>query len=77
MRDEKGVYEKILAVPVAAPRFDDIYDISDVQKHWLVEIENFFDTYRLLEKKESYVEGWKGADEENVVLGKYGLRQSG
>ena len=41
MRDEKGIDEKVLAVPVADPRFDDIDDISDVQGHWLVEIENF------------------------------------
>ena len=44
MRDEMGTDEKILAVPVADPRFDDIDDMGDLQKHWLLEIENSFDT---------------------------------
>jgi len=73
MRDEKGIDEKILAVPIADPRFDDIRDISHVQRHWLVEIENFFNTYKLLEGKESYVEGWKGAEEARAVLERYWL----
>lgn len=71
MRDEKGTDEKILAVPTADPRFDGIEDISDLQKHWLVEIENFFATYKMLEEKESSVEGWKGAGEAREVLTKY------
>ena len=73
MRDEKGVDEKILGVPVADPRFDGIKDISDLQKHWLVEIENFFNIYKTLEKKEIRVEGWRGADEARAVLKKYSL----
>ena len=71
MRDEKGVDEKILAVPVADPRFDGINDISDLQPHWLAEIENFFNTYKLLEDKETVVEEWRGAHEAHVVLRKY------
>jgi inorganic pyrophosphatase len=38
-----------------------------------VEIENFFNTYKLLEGKESYVEGWKGAEEARAVLKRYWL----
>lgn len=72
MRDEKGIDEKILAVPVADPRFDGIHDINDLQKHWLVEIENFFSMYKELEGgKETHVEGWKGKEEDRVILGKY------
>ena len=75
MRDEKGIDEKILAVPVAEPRFDEIHDIKDVQKHWLLEIENFFNTYKLLEDKETQVEGWKGAREAKAVLKRYSPRK--
>ena len=75
MRDEKGIDEKILAVPVAEPRFDEIHDIKDVQKHLLLEIENFFNTYKLLEDKETRVEGWKGAREAKAVLKKYSPRK--
>lgn len=71
MRDEKGIDEKILAVPVGDPRFDEIQDIRDLQKHWLAEIENFFNTYKVLESKYSYVEGWRGAEEAQAVLEKY------
>lgn len=71
MRDEKGIDEKILGVPVADPRFEGICDIGDLQKHWLVEIENFFDTYKLLEGKETVVEGWQDAREARAVLERY------
>jgi inorganic pyrophosphatase len=71
MRDEKGVDEKILGVPLADPRFDEINDITQVQKHWLAEIENFFRTYKLLEKKETSVEDWKDARTAREVLKKY------
>jgi inorganic pyrophosphatase len=71
MRDEKGVDEKILGVPLADPRFDEINDITQVQKHWLAEIENFFSTYKLLEKKETRVEDWKDARTAREVLKKY------
>ncbi len=71
MRDEKGLDEKILGVPLADPRFDGIEDISQVQKHWLIELENFFGTYKLLEKKETRVEAWKDSKMAKAVLKKY------
>jgi inorganic pyrophosphatase len=71
MRDEKGIDEKILAVPVADPRFDGIEDIGDLREHWLLEIRNFFGTYKLLEGKESLVEDWKNAKEARAILKKY------
>ncbi|MCX6339137.1 MAG: inorganic diphosphatase [Candidatus Aureabacteria bacterium] len=74
MRDEHGVDEKLLGVPVADPRFDGINDIADVQKHWLAEIENFFGTYKLLEHKDTSIEGWKGAEAALEILKKYSLR---
>jgi inorganic pyrophosphatase len=74
MRDEAGVDEKILGVPVADPRFDEIERLSDIEGHWLREIENFFDTYKLLEEKESVVEGWRGLEEALAALKKYRVR---
>jgi inorganic pyrophosphatase len=72
MRDEKGIDEKILAVPVADPRFNGITNLKDIQKHWLLEIENFFSVYKELEGgKETSVEGWKEAEEARAVLEKY------
>jgi inorganic pyrophosphatase len=71
MRDEKGIDEKILAVPVSDNKFDEIQDISDLSKHWLEEIENFFQTYKMLESKESRVEGWRGSEEARAIIKKY------
>jgi len=63
MVDDKGEDEKILAVPQGDPRFDDINDLPDLDKHWLKEIENFFATYKLLEEKDTELLGWDDADE--------------
>ena len=63
MKDEHGTDEKILAVPVRDPRFDEIQDIGDVPHHVLREIENFFDTYKMLEDKVATTTGWSDAAE--------------
>src|SRR5665213_2275690 len=44
--------EKILAVPANDPRFNDIKDLSDINKHTLKEISHFFLTYKQLQDKE-------------------------
>lgn len=71
MRDEQGIDEKLLGVPLADPRFDGISDIGHVHKHWLTEIENFFNTYKVLEKKETEVEGGNDSAAARNVLRKY------
>lgn len=50
--------EKILAVPAGDPRFTDIKDIADVNKHTLKEISHFFTTYKQIQKKEVTVGEW-------------------
>jgi len=71
MKDEKGVDEKLLAVPIADPRFDGIVDIDDLQPYWLSEIENFFQMYKSLERgKETRIDGWKRAAEALTLLRK-------
>ena len=61
MRDEKGLDDKILSVPVGDPRFEEIRDLDDLQPHWLAEIENFFATYKTLEGTATELAGWLGA----------------
>jgi inorganic pyrophosphatase len=59
MRDEKGEDFKIVAVPVADPRFDGIDELAELHPHWLREIENFFHVYKTLEPDKAVdVEGW-------------------
>ena len=71
MHDEEGIDEKILAVPVEDPRFDGVGDISEIHKHWLSEIENFFNTYKMLEGKETRIEDWFGAEQARKVIRMY------
>jgi inorganic pyrophosphatase len=68
MHDEKGVDEKILAVPVGDPRFEEVHSLDDVRAHWLKEIENFFATYKLLEDKFTELEGWDDAEVALTVI---------
>lgn len=51
--------DKVLAVPVNDPRWEDIKDLSDVNKHTVKEIQHFFETYKQIEKKEVTVSGFK------------------
>lgn len=59
MEDEKGVDNKVLAVPVNDPRWSPFADIGQLPPHLLVEIENFFLTYKKLEAKEVRSRGWR------------------
>lgn len=56
---------KIVAVPVKDPRFDEVQDLKDINKHTIKEIEHFFLTYKNLQKKEvtiSSIEGREAAE---------------
>lgn len=61
MRDEKGRDQKILAVPVADPRFDEVTELQGVPAHFLREVEHFFAVYKELERKPVEIYGWAGA----------------
>lgn len=63
MWDESGEDHKIIAVPVADPRFDGIGDLSEIHPHWRKEIENFFEVYKTLEPRKAVrLAGWAGRD---------------
>jgi inorganic pyrophosphatase len=61
MHDDKGDDEKILAVPLGDPRFDEVIALEHLSPHWLREIENFFQTYKTLEDRLTEVRGWRDA----------------
>jgi len=61
MKDEKGLDSKILGVPHGDPRFASVRDLKDLPEHWLLEIENFFRTYKQLEDIETEIIGWRDA----------------
>ena len=62
MSDDQGVDYKILCVAVGDPHQAHVKRLSQVRPHRLVEIENFFRTYKLLEDKAVDVVGWHDAD---------------
>ncbi len=69
MEDEEGLDSKILSVLVNDRRFEGYNDITDVQKHQLTEIQEFFDTYKRLEPHGWVkVRGWRNADEAKKVV---------
>ena len=73
--DEKGEDPKILSVLVNDARFLGFKDISDVQKHRLREIQEFFETYKRLEPhKWVKFKAWKSAQEARKIVS-YAIKQ--
>jgi inorganic pyrophosphatase len=68
MHDENGFDFKILCVAEADPQYSHYGTLDDVSPHRLREIENFFETYKLLENKEVAIEGWRDRDRAREVL---------
>jgi inorganic pyrophosphatase len=67
--DENGPDAKILAVLVNDARFEGYNDITNVHKHQLTEIQEFFATYKRLEPhKWAKVKGWKNAEEAKEIV---------
>lgn len=55
--------DKMIAVPKNDPRWDDVVDVKDINKHTLKEIEHFFLTYKNIQNKKVEVTGFKGKNE--------------
>src|SRR3989338_760278 len=51
---------KVIAVPASDPRFADLNDLADINKHTLKEIEHFYSTYKKLQNKVVEVNGFEG-----------------
>jgi inorganic pyrophosphatase len=61
MIDEGKEDDKILAVPVGEPSFEQIHNYTTVFPHTIRKISHFFETYKLLEGKKTSTEGWHDA----------------
>ncbi|HEV7449042.1 MAG TPA: inorganic diphosphatase [Candidatus Paceibacterota bacterium] len=55
MQDTGEGDAKIIAVPLEDRRWDDMKDISDVNRHMVKEIKQFFETYKALKSKPAEV----------------------
>lgn len=63
MIDSGDADDKIIAVPLDDPRWNDVIDLKDINPHTLKEIEHFYSTYKKLQNKEVVVSGFKGKEE--------------
>src|SRR5918992_5348415 len=69
MADEKGHDFKILAVAHDDPRWEAMRRLEDLGEHRLLEIVNFFETYKTLERRPTDVRGWLGVDDAWLIIG--------
>ncbi len=60
--------DKVISVPVSDPRFAEVQDLKDVNKHTLKEMEHFYSTYKKLQNKEVKVTGFGGADKARTAF---------
>ncbi len=71
MQDEKGVDEKILAVPKkeVEPRYVEVKNYSDLPKHELEEIKLFMEDYKKLETgKWVKTKGWRNREKAEKII---------
>jgi inorganic pyrophosphatase len=68
MRDEKGADFKVLCVAEGDPNQAHVEKLDDMRPHRLVEIEHFFETYKLLEDKTVEVLGWRPLERAREIL---------
>ncbi len=52
MNDSGDDDDKVIAVPIDDPRWNDVKDLKDLNAHTLKEIEHFYSTYKKLQNKE-------------------------
>ena len=64
MTDGGDSDSKVVAVPCKDPRFNDVKDLKDINKHTLKEIEHFFMTYKKLQSDEEVIVQSIGGREE-------------
>lgn len=61
---------KIVGVPLEDPRFENVQDLADINKHTLREIEHFFLTYKNLQNKTVTIDGIEGKAEAEAAFEK-------
>ncbi len=68
MTDRGEMDEKILAVPVRDPLYDEHRGLDDVQAHFLLEVEHFFKIYKDLEGAQTVTHGWRDVNAAHDVI---------
>ena len=63
MIDQGNLDEKIIAIPYSDPMYNAYRDVNALPNHVFDEIVHFFNVYKMLEGKETVVDGIKGRDQ--------------
>src|SRR5215510_3008016 len=68
MIDQGSEDEKILAVGLNNPVFEELNDYTELYPHLLREIEHFFTIYKELEAKRTKIQGWHDAAKARAIV---------
>jgi inorganic pyrophosphatase len=63
MMDSGESDDKIIAVPMKDPRWENVKDLTDINPHTIKEFKHFFETYKSIEEKEVTIDGVEGKDQ--------------
>ena len=69
MIDQGEGDDKVLAVPIGEPSYSGIFEHTQIFAHTLREIAHFFETYKLLEDKQTESLGWQDAATAKHLIG--------
>ncbi len=58
MLDSGDNDDKVIAVPVNDPRWDDVKELEDINKHTIKEMEHFYSTYKKIQNKDVKITGF-------------------
>ena len=70
MIDGGSLDEKIIAIPVSDPTYNQYYDIQELPKHIFDEMMHFFEVYKTLEHKQTTVKEICHRDEAMEIINK-------
>ncbi len=62
--------DKIIAVPKNDPRWEEVRDLADVNKHTIKEIQHFLETYKSIEGKSVVISGVEGREAAHAAVKK-------
>ena len=70
MIDSDEIDEKIIAIPFGDPSLAQYEDISELPNHLLSEMKHFFEVYKSLEGKKTYILDVEGLEEAKKIIAK-------
>jgi inorganic pyrophosphatase len=79
MEDDQGVDDKVLAVPLSDPGWNEMETLDDLPRQLRDEIQHFFSHYKDLEQKTVKVDGWYSREDaiEEIDASRKRFRENG